>query len=55
MKAFEKRFIKDILLQPRRQFRVPVYQREYSWDKNNCEQFINDIYNCAIHNIKHLS
>lgn len=53
MKAFEKRFIKDILLQPRRQFRVPVYQREYSWDKNNCEQFINDIYNCAIHNIKH--
>lgn len=53
MKAFEKRFIKDILLQPRRQFRVPVYQREYSWDTTNCSQFLKDIQNCTVNNVKH--
>lgn len=31
------------LLKSGRQFVVPRFQREYSWEKRNCEEFINDI------------
>lgn len=31
------------LLKSGRQFIVPRFQREYSWEKNNCEEFLNDI------------
>ena len=33
------------LLKSGRQFIVPRFQREYSWERNNCEEFINDILN----------
>ena len=26
-------------------YQVPVYQRKYTWDKFDCEKFLNDIYN----------
>ena len=31
------------LLKSGRQFIVPRFQREYSWERNNCEEFLNDI------------
>lgn len=34
------------LLKSGRQFVVPRFQREYSWEKNNCEEFLNDILIC---------
>lgn len=33
------------LLKSGRQFIVPRFQREYSWERNNCEEFINDVLN----------
>lgn len=33
------------LLKSGRQFVVPRFQREYSWERNNCEEFINDVLN----------
>ena len=35
------------LLKSGRQFVVPRFQREYSWEKRNCEEFINDIVKAA--------
>lgn len=33
------------LLKSGRQFVVPRFQREYSWERNNCEEFLDDILN----------
>lgn len=33
------------LLKSGRQFLVPRFQREYSWERDNCEEFLNDILN----------
>ena len=38
----EDKTIKDILLS-RRQFVIPRFQREYSWDKKNYQEFWEDI------------
>ncbi len=41
MKASETSFIK--LLEGTRQFKIPIYQRKYSWADKQCKQFFNDI------------
>lgn len=34
------------LLKSGRQFVIPRFQREYSWEKRNCEEFLDDIIKC---------
>lgn len=53
MRAFQKRFFKDILCQNDRQYAIPVYQREYSWEKENCKKLFQDICKCAHDDKKH--
>ena len=42
MKANEVR-LTDFLSKTDTQFVIPIYQRNYDWKKNHCEQLINDI------------
>ena len=46
MQAYKKRFIQDIIEKNRRQFRIPVYQRNYDWKVSNCEKLFEDIVQC---------
>lgn len=39
--------IKELLLSGR-QFIIPRFQREYSWDKKNYKEFLDDMLNCLI-------
>lgn len=41
--------IKELLLSGR-QFVIPRFQREYSWDKKNYKEFLDDMLNCLIIN-----
>lgn len=41
--------IKELLLSGR-QFIIPRFQREYSWDKKNYKEFLDDMINCLIIN-----
>ncbi|MDE5910651.1 MAG: DUF262 domain-containing protein [Lachnospiraceae bacterium] len=41
IKPYDKT-IREILLS-RRQFVIPRFQREYSWDKRNYQEFFDDI------------
>jgi uncharacterized protein with ParB-like and HNH nuclease domain len=41
MKATESNFLK--LLEGRKQFIIPIYQRTYSWTLEQCEQLSDDI------------
>ena len=34
------------LLKSGRQFMIPRFQRDYSWEKKNCEEFLDDIIKC---------
>lgn len=37
-----------LLLNSGSQFSIPRFQRDYSWDKNNYQEFIDDMLNCLI-------
>lgn len=39
--------IYDIIEQNRRQYSIPVYQRNYDWTKTQCEKLLNDIIDCV--------
>ena len=45
MKAVHSRFLK--LLQGEKQFRIPIYQRTYDWETENCQQLLDDIIKVA--------
>lgn len=38
--------IMEDFLSVKKQYEIPYFQREYSWDKNNYKEFFNDIVNC---------
>jgi len=46
MKASEIKFEK-FLSQPKTNFIIPVYQRNYDWKKQQCQEFVQDIENIA--------
>lgn len=35
--------LKEFFMDPQIQLQVPVYQRPYSWQRDNCEQLLNDL------------
>src|SRR5437763_15870645 len=45
MKAAENQFLP--LLEGKKQFIIPIYQRTYSWTREQCEQLWNDIVRTA--------
>lgn len=47
MKASEVR-LTDFLSKTDTQFVIPIYQRNYDWKKNHCEQLLNDIIDAGI-------
>src|SRR5258708_32243118 len=48
MKAQENQFL--TFLNGKKQFIIPIYQRTYSWTREQCEQFWNDIVRTATDN-----
>ena len=42
MKGNEKKIL-DILIDSKKRFLIPVYQRNYEWKKENCRQLIGDL------------
>ena len=44
MKAEPEKLI-DLMFDNRRQYQIPVYQRNYDWKKNNCIELFNDVIN----------
>ena len=42
MKAEPEKII-DTMFDNKRQYQIPVYQRNYTWEKENCELLYNDI------------
>lgn len=46
MDANEVRFL-DFLGKRKTKFNIPVYQRNYDWDKDHCKQLLDDILRCG--------
>ena len=53
MQVNDRRLVDDILNQANRQYVIPIYQRHYSWNKNNCQKLLEDIYNSAQNKKEH--
>ncbi len=47
------RSILDFISATKRTFIIPVYQRNYSWDKDNCDQLFNDLMESLTSGKKH--
>ena len=45
MKAFNRMLYDDIIKKTDVQYTIPVYQRNYTWEKEHCDQLYNDIIN----------
>lgn len=43
MDVHKLRVIRDVMTKNKRQFRIPVYQRNYDWKYENCEKLFKDI------------
>lgn len=43
MEAKEKEILGEIISGMKSQFIIPVFQRNYSWNKKNCERLFNDV------------
>lgn len=43
MKAEDYEFLDSVFGSGRRQYQIPVYQRNYDWKKNNCLILFNDM------------
>lgn len=43
MQAFNRKLYTKIIEQTYRQYTIPVYQRSYSWKKQQCNQLYEDI------------
>jgi uncharacterized protein with ParB-like and HNH nuclease domain len=50
MKATDK-LIHEFLFQPQTQFLIPIYQRNYVWEIEQCEQLFNDILEASQENV----
>lgn len=53
MEAFKGRIIYDYFEQPRRQYVVPVYQRNYDWGVTQCQKLFEDIIDAQKNNKTH--
>lgn len=53
MDVHKLRVIRDVMTKNKRQFRVPVYQRNYDWRFENCEKLFKDIIECSQENKIH--
>jgi uncharacterized protein with ParB-like and HNH nuclease domain len=43
MKASDIKLLDDLISEQNRQFRIPVYQRDYVWSQQQCDKLFNDI------------
>ena len=49
MEAFNRMLYDDIIKKTDVQYTIPVYQRNYTWEKENCDQLYNDIiFSCTL-------
>ena len=53
MDVHKLRVIRDVMTKNKRQFRIPVYQRNYDWKFENCEKLFRDIVECSQENKIH--
>ena len=53
MDVHKLRVIRDVMTKNKRQFRIPVYQRNYDWKFENCEKLFKDIIECSLENKIH--
>ncbi len=53
MDVHKLRVIRDVMTKNKRQFRIPVYQRNYDWKFENCEKLFKDIVECSQENKIH--
>lgn len=53
MDVHKLRVIRDVLTKNKRQFRIPVYQRNYDWKYENCEKLFKDIIEASRENKIH--
>lgn len=53
MDVHKLRVIRDVMTKNKRQFRIPVYQRNYDWKFENCEKLFKDIIECSKENKVH--
>lgn len=53
MEAHNKSLYKDIIEGTYRQYTIPVYQRNYTWEKKQCRQLYDDVIACIEGNRKH--
>lgn len=53
MEAHNKSLFKDIIEGTYRQYTIPVYQRNYTWEKKHCKQLFEDILEAIKNNRKH--
>ena len=51
MQAFNRKLYTKIIEQTYRQYTIPVYQRSYSWKKQQCNQLFDDIIDSVIENL----
>ena len=50
MVANTKLLIQDFLSKVNEQFIIPIFQRPYTWTKDQCERLLEDIYKTAQNN-----
>lgn len=53
MQVYARALVDDILNKANRQFVVPIYQRPYTWQKDQCDRLLDDIYNSAQNQKEH--
>ena len=55
MRADSVWLVKDLIEKPKRQFIIPVYQRNYDWSLTNCKKLFDDIINSYKLDKKHFT
>ena len=55
MRADSVWLVKDLIEKPKRQFIIPVYQRNYDWSISNCKKLFDDIINAYKLDKKHFT
>lgn len=49
----EKNRLIELMFDNKRQYQIPVYQRNYDWEKDNCLELFNDVLNSYEHEKSH--
>lgn len=53
MQVYARALVDDILNKANRQFVIPIYQRPYTWQEDQCDRLLDDIYNSAQNQKEH--